>query len=97
MKKGTKIALICTIVYCSAATYVALTTKINYKGGSSTYSELVELLFAPGSLLGFIGLHLFGIPAFIIGQVFSFIVLFLITKAIINIILDMIERKKRIF
>ena len=94
MKKGTAIAFLIALIYCSMATYVAMTMKVNYKGGPDTYSDLVEILTIPGGLIGFIGLHLFGMPAFIFGQIISFTLIFYILKTILNWFINKLQKQK---
>ena len=55
MKKGTKIALIITLTYCSLATYELLSMPRSFKVSHySDFPEWLETLLLPGYFLGFI-------------------------------------------
>ena len=93
----TKIALIITLTYCSLATYELLSMPRSFKVSHySDFPEWLETLLLPGYFLGFIlreGIDI-GIWGVIIGQIITFIILFFITKVILNSIVIVFEKTK---
>ena len=87
MKKGTKIALVITLVYCCLATYELSSIPSSFKvSHHSIFPEWIEYSLIPGYFLGLIlrlalGIGMWGI---IIGQTITFFILFFILKKVIN-------------
>lgn len=95
MKKGTKIALIITLVYCSLATYELHSMSLIFKSSRhSVFPEWLEAIFIPGWFLGFIGTHTFGTTFLILGPLFTFIILFYVLKTILNWMIVELQKRK---
>lgn len=81
MKKGTKIALFVSLIYCGLATYALNTTIISSTSDSLFWNSTV---FFPGYFLGFILGYSGGTPFVILGQLITFIILFFLLKIVFN-------------